>query len=102
LPVGGWKALVGETGAPPPPKVYEAAGCGLCGGTGYKGRAGVYELMTLNEAITAAIGPALDLPRVHKLACSAGMRSLRLAAARLVEAGRTSLAEALRVAPAQP
>jgi general secretion pathway protein E len=99
LPADAWHALTGDTATPPPATLYEPLGCELCGGSGYKGRAGVYELMTVSEHLAAAIGPEPDLPTVRGLACSAGMRPLRLAAARLVEAGRTSLAEALRVAP---
>lgn len=94
-----WQALTAGHSSTPPPTVYEPQGCGLCGGSGYKGRAGIYELMTLSDTLTEAIGPEPDLTSLRRLACDAGMRPLRLAASHLVETGRTSLSEALRVAP---
>lgn len=95
-----WLALTGADSNLLPARVYEPQGCELCGGSGYKGRAGIYELMVLGGTLTSAIGPESDLTTLRRLACDAGMRPLRLAASHLVEAGRTSLSEALRVAPA--
>jgi general secretion pathway protein E len=94
-----WRALMAGDSSAPSITVYEPQGCELCGGSGYKGRAGIYELMVLGGPITAAIGPEPDLTTLRRLACDAGMRPLRLAASHLVETGRTSLSEALRVAP---
>jgi len=97
-----WLSLAGESSAPPPGHIHEARGCDLCGGSGYKGRAGVYELLAVNEAIAECIGAEPDLTAIRRLACAGGMQPLRAAAARLVAAGQTSLGEALRIAPAMP
>ncbi|WP_263261782.1 GspE/PulE family protein [Pseudomonas sp. RIT-PI-S] len=96
-----WQGLADAATGPLPKAGYKATGCELCGGSGYKGRAGIYELMVMNAALAAKIDSTPDLSTVRRLACENGMRTLGLAAARLVMAGRTSLAEALRVAPAQ-
>lgn len=94
-----WLALLGGEANPPPATVYEPQGCELCSGTGYKGRVGIYELMVLNSALTAAIVPEPDLTTLRRLACDEGMRPLRKAASDMVATGRTSLSEALRVTP---
>ena len=75
-------------------------GCAKCRGTGYSGRVGVYEIMVMSEQLKALIGPDTDLDAVRRQACLQGMLSLRLAAARKVATGATSIQEALRVTPA--
>jgi general secretion pathway protein E len=82
------------------PKVYKPVGCLECRMTGYRGRAGLYELMTVNEAIRAAVHPTTDLPRLRQLALQEGMRPLRLAGAMKVAEGITTLEEVLRATPA--
>ncbi|MFM8899838.1 MAG: GspE/PulE family protein [Burkholderiales bacterium] len=82
------------------PKVYQPVGCLECRMTGYRGRAGLYELMTVNEAIRAAVHPTTDLPKLRQLALQDGMRPLRLAGAMKVAEGVTTLEEVLRATPA--
>jgi general secretion pathway protein E len=94
-----WRSLVAPTDSAGRATAYAPKGCDLCGGSGYKGRAGVYELMVVDEPLAHCIGQAPDLAQVRAVACRGGMQPLRLAAARLVAAGQTSLAEALRVVP---
>ena len=78
-------------------KIYEARGCKECMNTGYRGRAGVYELLTLNNAFRNKIlgNPSLD--ELRKLAVAQGMQPLRAAAMDKVVAGLTSIEEVLRV-----
>ena len=95
-----WLCVAGEPSERPPSQIHEARGCDLCGGSGYKGRAGVYELLAVSGPIAESIVVEPDLIAIRRLACAAGMQPLRAAAARLVAAGHTSLAEALRIAPA--
>lgn len=95
----GWRSLVTPEEGLSRTTAYEPKGCDLCGGSGYKGRAGVYELMVMDEPLAQCVVPAPDLTHVRQMACKHGMKPLRMAAARLVAAGQTSLAEALRVVP---
>lgn len=73
-------------------------GCPRCRGTGYKGRLGIYELITVTEALQQAImqrAPASDMAR---LARAQGSRSLREDGLIKAWRGDTSLDEVLRVA----
>ena len=77
--------------------VYRATGCSHCGFTGYRGRSGVYELLTVDEPLRRLIhdGASEQLLRDH--AIQHGMLSLRQDGMRKVLAGKTSLEEILRV-----
>jgi len=78
---------------------HEAVGCGECRQSGYRGRAGVYEIMVLNEALKTLITPGADLHALRQKAIAQGMCSLRMAGVKKVEAGLTTMAEVLRVTP---
>ena len=56
--------------------------------------------MSMSEELKSLIGPDTDLNAIRHQACAQGMLSLRLAAARKVAIGVTSLEEAMRVTPA--
>ncbi len=75
-------------------------GCLECRMTGFRGRAGIYELLTASEALKAAIGGAPELARLRQQAVADGMRPLRLAGAARVAEGSTTLDEVLRATPA--
>jgi MSHA biogenesis protein MshE len=72
-------------------------GCSACNGTGYTGRQGIYELLEMDAVLTQAASKG-D-PAVFLAAARERMKGQTLAhcALALVKAGRTSLAEALRV-----
>ncbi|KAF1018642.1 MAG: putative type II secretion system protein HxcR [Pseudomonas sp.] len=74
-------------------------GCGECRGSGYHGRAGVYEVMVLDDTLKALITPGANIQALRRSAQSQGMSSLRSAGLRKVAAGLTSLEEVLRVTP---
>ncbi len=76
---------------------YRPVGCAQCGGTGYKGRTGVYELMVADESIRALIHNRAAESELTKAATHGGMRPMRDDGARLVAQGVTSLEEVLRV-----
>jgi general secretion pathway protein E len=78
---------------------YKAVGCLECRHTGYRGRAGLYELLLMNEAARAAVHPSLDAGALRKQAVKDGMRPLRLAGAMKVAEGVTTLEEVLRSTP---
>jgi len=79
--------------------VHEAVGCAECRNSGYRGRAGVYEIMVLNESIKALITPCADVQTLRQAAIAQGMCSLRMAGLRKAQAGLTTMAEVLRVTP---
>ena len=95
-----WQGFAPKWSGPTPGHACRATGCVVCRDTGYLGRAGVYEIMQMNDALRALISPRTDLNAVRRAACAEGMLPLRLAAANKVAAGMTTLEEALRVTPA--
>jgi MSHA biogenesis protein MshE len=80
-----------------PAQMMRGRGCQFCHLTGYAGRTGVYEMLEMDAALTAAVNRE-DTNEFAQLAARhmAG-RSMRHHAAQLVFAGRTTLAEAIRV-----
>ena len=78
---------------------YKPVGCLECRNTGYRGRAGLYELLVMNEATRAAVHPGLDADALRRQAVKDGMRPLRLAGAMKVAEGLTTLEEVLRNTP---
>ena len=81
-------------------KTYKPVGCLDCRKTGYRGRAGLYELLVLSDAARQAIHPTLDIAALRRQALADGMRPLRLAGAGKVAEGLTTLEEVLRCTPA--
>jgi general secretion pathway protein E len=81
-------------------KPYKPVGCLEFRNTGFRGRAGLYELLTLGEAVKAHLHPVADLAALRKQALQEGLRPLRLAGAMKVAEGVTTLDEILRSTPA--
>ncbi|WP_435576114.1 ATPase, T2SS/T4P/T4SS family [Azorhizophilus paspali] len=73
--------------------------CAECRDTGYRGRAGVYEIMLPNDALEALIKTDTDLLAMRRAAFRDGMRSPRLSGALKVAAGSTTFEEVMRVTP---
>ena len=94
-----WQTLTRPWNAPLPTGAQRAVGCLECRDTGYRGRAGVYEIMQLNDAIKPLITADTDLTALRRHAFKEGMRSLRLSGAQKVAAGLTTIEEVLRVTP---
>ena len=78
---------------------HEAIGCVECRNSGYQGRAGVYEIMLMDETLKALITPGTDVQVLRQAAVAQGMCSLRMAGAQKVDAGLTTMTEVLRVTP---
>jgi type IV pilus assembly protein PilB len=78
-------------------EAYEPVGCGRCGGMGYKGRLGLYEVMTVTEEIRKLVLERAPADEIASVAASQGMRRLRDDGFEKVKAGLTSLAEVARV-----
>jgi general secretion pathway protein E len=79
---------------------YRPVGCLECRMTGYRGRAGLYELMTIGDAARSHIQPIPDAAKLRQQALQDGLRPLRLAGAMKVAEGITTLEEVLRATPA--
>ena len=94
-----WSALTKPWNAPLPTTAQRAVGCLECRDTGYRGRAGVYEIMLLNDAIKPLITADTDIVALRRQAFKDGMRSLRLSGAQKIAAGLTTVEEVLRVTP---
>ena len=78
-------------------KLYRPVGCDHCNGTGYRGRAGIYEIMLLDDDIRQLILKNVDSGTIKKTAAHKGMRSLMDDGANKVLRGVTSVAEVLSV-----
>ncbi len=76
-------------------------GCDNCGGTGYKGRCGFYEVMIMSPALRKAIMNEIGTDELRNIARSEGMLTLREDGMKKVERGTTTLEELVRetVAP---
>ncbi|HYH58537.1 MAG TPA: ATPase, T2SS/T4P/T4SS family [Thermoleophilaceae bacterium] len=79
-------------------EAYDPAGCPRCNHSGYKGRLGVYEVMTLSEEIRAMTIEQTSSDVVRDIAIKQGMKPLRIDGLDKVKQGLTSIAEVARVA----
>ncbi|MDP9122822.1 MAG: Flp pilus assembly complex ATPase component TadA [Acidobacteriota bacterium] len=78
-------------------KVKEGAGCFECRGTGYLGRAGIFEILPVDEAIKNLVVRGADAPEIKREAIKNGMRTLRQSALRKLAEGTTTFEEVVRV-----
>jgi type IV pilus assembly protein PilB len=76
---------------------FEPVGCTRCGGTGYRGRVGLFEVMTVTPEMHQLIVDRASVNAMTELALSQGMRPLREDGMAKVRAGVTSFAEVARV-----
>ncbi len=83
----------GLAGAEP----YEAVGCSRCGGSGYRGRVGLYEVMSVSEPIRALILERASVDAMVEIAVEEGMLRLRDDGLVKVREGLTSIAEIERM-----
>ena len=84
-----------------PQKVYRAVGCPECRQTGFRGRTGLYELLTISPAFAKMIQPAVDLQVLQQQSTADGMKPLAVAGAMKVAEGVTTMEEVLKVTAAQ-
>lgn len=95
-----WAELTAPWKTSQPKSACKPVGCLECRNTGYRGRAGVYEVMPLSEQMKALIHDQTNIMELRKLAIKEGMQSLRLSGAHKVASGQTTIEEVLRVTPA--
>ncbi|WP_119066736.1 GspE/PulE family protein [Rubrobacter indicoceani] len=75
---------------------FAPTGCGSCGGTGYRGRLGVYEVMPVTEELSNLVAARTPAREIRRVAESSGMRSLRADGLLKAAHGLTSIEEVLR------
>ncbi|MGI9538622.1 MAG: GspE/PulE family protein, partial [Miltoncostaeaceae bacterium] len=84
------------SGLPDPTPVFEPVGCQRCGGLGYRGRVGVYELLTMSEVIQKMAVDGESSEAMMRQARSDGMRTLLEDGMMKAIGGMTSLEELAR------
>jgi general secretion pathway protein E len=77
--------------------IYEPKGCERCGGTGYRGRVGVFEVLTIDESVRGLINAQTDGNTIDRAAVLAGMTTMVDDGVAKCRAGITSPSEVLRV-----
>ena len=77
--------------------LYSAKGCGACNGSGYRGRTGIYELLTVDDELRRLIHDRTSEQALRAHVLSRGMRSLRDDGMRWAAQGVISLEEVVRV-----
>ncbi|MDZ4168837.1 MAG: ATPase, T2SS/T4P/T4SS family [Coriobacteriia bacterium] len=80
-----------------PEIVFKAGGCRKCGGTGYRGRIGVHEVLLMSEEISRLCVEEATAEEVKKVAVQQGMLTLREDGLEKVRMGNTSIEEIVRV-----
>ena len=78
---------------------FKAVGCVDCRMTGFRGRMGLYELLTVSEALREGLTREPSIDALRRQAVQDGMRPLRLAGALRVAEGVTSLEEVIAATP---
>lgn len=80
-------------------RFFRSRGCDACGGRGYKGRVGLYEIFVLDAELADLVSEGAPVHRIRATAVERGMRSLLDDALGKARAGITSLEEILRTVP---
>jgi type II secretory ATPase GspE/PulE/Tfp pilus assembly ATPase PilB-like protein len=78
-------------------KFFKGRGCPVCGGTGYKGRIGIYEIFMITPDIGELIFANKPSAMIRERARANGMRSLRDDGMRKAESGISSIEEVIRL-----
>ncbi len=94
-----WQGMVAPWKSKKPTQLYHPVGCLECRMTGYMGRLGLYEIMPMTLDLKSMVSAHTDLVQFRERANKAGMQPLRIAGARKVAAGLTTMEEVLKVAP---
>jgi type II secretory ATPase GspE/PulE/Tfp pilus assembly ATPase PilB-like protein len=78
-------------------ELFAPVGCDRCSHTGFRGRAGIHELLPATAAVKEAIASNRNISSIRDLALADGMRTLKMDGIRRVTAGQTTIAEVLKV-----
>jgi general secretion pathway protein E len=77
--------------------LHRPKGCDTCGGSGYRGRSSILEVLGMTDEIRQAVLKSADASRLHALAVESGMQTMQEHGFRKALAGTTSIEEVLRV-----
>ncbi len=77
-------------------KLFKGRGCGVCNGTGYKGRVGLYEVMEISEGLRDLIMVGATAVELKRKALEEGMLTLRMSGLEKIRNGVTTIEEVLR------
>ena len=94
-----WESLVNPWKLHPPETLWHPKGCLECRNTGYYGRIGLYEILTLDAELRDLVTTNFDETPLRRLAYQKGMRPLRISGAFKAARGVTSMEEVFKVAP---
>lgn len=92
-----WNNLCEDWDLPKPETVYRPVGCPECRQTGFKGRTGLYELLTVSQKFSGMIKAETDIHALRKQSIEDGMKPLRIAGALKIIEGVTTADEVLKV-----
>ncbi|WP_075793014.1 GspE/PulE family protein [Massilia putida] len=95
-----WSVLSGAWNLTKPATVYRPIGCPECRQTGFRGRTGLYELVTVTEAFSHLVQEQTDLAALRQQSVADGMKPLRIAGAYKVAEGVTTAEEVLKATAA--
>jgi type II secretion system protein E len=96
VPESETKLIRDEFGDLVPPVLYRGAGCRNCQGTGYRGRQGIFEMMSISNEVRSMILERAPSHHLRQVAIREGMISLRTDGWRIVRDGRTTVDEVMR------
>ena len=94
-----WRMLTAPFRADLPAQVQMPVGCLECRMTGYYGRLGLYEIMTLTPTLRRLIHAESEDAKIREQAYREGMKPLRVSGATKIAAGLSTLEEVMKVAP---
>jgi general secretion pathway protein E len=95
-----WNGLTEGWNIPKPAQVYRPVGCPECRQTGYRGRTGLYELLTITQPFSRLIKEETDIHALKQQSIADGMKPLRVAGALKITEGVTTQEEVLKVTSA--
>ncbi|MBL4700961.1 MAG: Flp pilus assembly complex ATPase component TadA [Phycisphaeraceae bacterium] len=81
--------------------LYKPVGCEICGGSGFKGRRGIYEMMVINNEIRELAFKRAPVNQIRAAAIANGMRNLLGDGKLRILAGKTSASELVKIAQAE-
>ncbi|MFZ6864192.1 GspE/PulE family protein [Undibacterium sp. Ji67W] len=97
LPDPVWQSLSEEFALPKPASIYRPVGCPECRQTGFLGRTGLYELLTVSQPFSKLITKESDIHALRVQSIKDGMKPLRIAGAEKIIEGLTTADEVLKV-----
>ena len=95
-----WVDMVKPWKSELPKKIYEPVGCLECRNTGYLGRVGLFEMLSLTQEFKHLLSKDADREQLRRQAMKDGYKPLRLSGAQKIAKGVTTVDEVLRVSPA--